>query len=55
MGQPFRMPSLRKALTHCVTHAKRDRVWWTTPGAVADACYALPPGTIPGQGPDDPV
>jgi hypothetical protein len=27
-------------------------VWWTTPGAVADACYALPPGTIPGAGPN---
>jgi hypothetical protein len=52
MGQPFRMPSLRKALTHCVKHPKRGRVWWTTPGAVADACYALPPGTIPGAGPN---
>jgi hypothetical protein len=29
-------------------------VWWTTPGAVADACYALPPGTIPGEGPKGP-
>ena len=50
MGQPYRMPSLRKALTHCVKHAKRDRVWWTTPGAIADFCYSLPPGTIPGEG-----
>ena len=51
VGQPFRLPSLRKALKHCVEHAKRDRVWWTTPGQVADYCYALPPGTIPGEGP----
>jgi allantoinase len=48
VGQPFRLPPLRKALKHCVEHPKRDRVWWTTPGAVADVCYALPPGTIPG-------
>ena len=47
VGQPFRLPPLRKALEHCVEHPKRDRVWWTTPGAVADVCYALPPGTIP--------
>ena len=51
VGQPFRLPSLRKALKHCVEHPKRDRVWWTTPGQVADFCYALPPGTIPGEGP----
>jgi hypothetical protein len=49
MGQPFRLPALRRALTHCVEHRNRDRVWWTTPGAVADACYALPAGTIPGE------
>ena len=51
VGQPFRLPSLRRALKHCVEHAKRERVWWTTPGAVADFCYALPPGVIPGDGP----
>jgi hypothetical protein len=51
VGQPFRLPALRKALKHCVEHGKRDRVWWTTPGQVADHCYALPPGTIPGEGP----
>ncbi len=51
VGQPFRMPSLRKALQHCVNHPKRDRAWWTTPGAVADHCYSLAPGVIPGDGP----
>jgi allantoinase len=54
MGQPFRLPPLRKALKHCVEHSKRDRVWWTTPGAVADFCYTLPSGIIPGEGPTKP-
>jgi hypothetical protein len=48
MGQPFRLPALRRALTHCVEHHHRDRV---TPGAVAESCYALPAGTIPGETP----
>jgi allantoinase len=52
MGQPFRLPPLRKALKHCAEHRRRKRVWWTTPGAISDACYALPPGTIPGEGPE---
>ena len=51
MGQPFRLPVLRKALSHCVKHQAQDRVWWTTPGAISDYCHALPPGTIPGKGP----
>lgn len=51
IGQPFRLPALRKALRHCVEHPQRDRAWWTTPGAVADHCYTLPPGIIPGEGP----
>jgi allantoinase len=50
IGQPFRLPYLRKALRHCVEHPKRDRVWWTTPGAVADHCYGLPAGIVPGDG-----
>ena len=33
---------------------KRDRVWWATPGAVADFCYTLPPGIIPGEGAKQP-
>lgn len=51
IGQPFRMPALRRALRHCVEHPKRDRVWWTTPGGVADHCYALPAGIVPGESP----
>lgn len=46
MGQPFRLPALRKALSHCVSHEMADRVWWTTPGAISDFCYSLPEGTI---------
>lgn len=51
MGQPFRLPALRKALSHCVQHPEHDKVWWTTPGAISDYCYGLPPGLIPGKGP----
>ena len=51
MGAPFRLGALRRALKHCVEHPKRDRVWWTKPGDVAEYCYTLPPGTIPGEGP----
>ena len=47
MGQPFRIDALRKALTHCVGHSQKDRVWWTRPGDVADYCYKLAAGTIP--------
>jgi peptidoglycan/xylan/chitin deacetylase (PgdA/CDA1 family) len=48
VGQPFRLGELRRALRHCVEHPDRHRVWWTRPGSVADHCYALPSGVIPG-------
>jgi hypothetical protein len=48
-GQPFRLRALRRALAHCVGHPNRDRVWFTRPAAVADYCYSLPPGIIPGS------
>lgn len=54
VGQPFRFKPLAEALRHCVNHPKADRVWWTRPGAVAEHCYQLPPGTIPGSGPAEP-
>jgi peptidoglycan/xylan/chitin deacetylase (PgdA/CDA1 family) len=47
VGQPFRLPALRRALAHCTQHANRDRVWWTRPGEIADYCYDLPIGIIP--------
>ncbi|MCH9675281.1 MAG: polysaccharide deacetylase family protein [Gammaproteobacteria bacterium] len=34
MGQPFRLRSLRRALTHIAAH--RDDIWFTTAGAVAE-------------------
>lgn len=49
VGVPFRLGYLRKALKHCVEHPKRDRVWWTQPGEIADYCATLPPGIIPGS------
>ena len=48
-GQPFRLRGLRRALAYCTQHAQRDRVWWTRPGEIADYCYELPPGIIPGS------
>ena len=49
MGQPFRLNRLRQALEHCRSHAGADRVWWTRPGEIADYCYSLPAGTLPGS------
>ena len=48
-GQPFRLRPLRVALKRCVEHKHRDRVWWTRPGDIAEFCYSLPPGIIPGS------
>jgi allantoinase len=48
VGQPFRLRPLRQAITHCVQHPLKDRVWFTTAGDIASYCFSLPPGTIPG-------
>lgn len=48
VGQPFRLRPLRQALEHCVKHPKRDRVWFTRAGDIAEYCIKLPAGTIPG-------
>ncbi len=47
IGQPFRLRQLRRAMEHILSH--RDRLWVTTPGAIADYCATLPPGIIPGS------
>lgn len=39
-GQPFRLRALRRALDHMV--AKRDDVWFTTPGQIAEFIHANP-------------
>ncbi|QQS11654.1 MAG: polysaccharide deacetylase family protein [Rhodospirillales bacterium] len=49
VGQPYRLRALREALRHIVEHPRRDRVWFTRPGAIHDHCAALPAGTIPGD------
>ena len=49
VGQPFRLRALREALTYCAKHKASDRVWYTRAGDIADYCFTLPPGTIPGS------
>jgi hypothetical protein len=49
VGQPFRLRPLRLALKHCVEHKLKDRVWFTRAGAIADYCFGLPKGTVPGS------
>lgn len=44
MGQPHRARALRRALEHVA--ARRDDVWITTAGAIADHVLALPKGTL---------
>ena len=41
---------LRKALRHCFSSAFMDRVWKCKPEDIADYCYALKPGIVPGSG-----
>ncbi len=49
-GQPFRLRMIRRALRHCVDHARAaSRVWWTRPCDISDYCHTLPPGLIPGS------
>lgn len=49
VGQPFRLRHLRWALRHIVTHAAsaENRIWLTTPGAIASYARSLPEGTLP--------
>ena len=44
-GQPHRIRQLRKILGHI--DAKRDKIWMTTPGAIADYVTSLPDNVIP--------
>jgi len=45
MGQPHRARQLRTILEHMA--AQRTRVWFTTPGAIAEHVYGLPEGVVP--------
>jgi len=45
VGQPHRLRHLKRALRHIANH--RDRIWLTTPGAIARHCRSLPAGIVP--------
>ena len=45
VGQPHRLRHLKRALRHIAKH--RDRIWLTTPGAIAQHCLSLPAGIVP--------
>jgi len=45
VGQPHRLRHLKRALRHIAKH--RDRIWLTTPGAIARHCASLPAGMVP--------
>ena len=47
-GQPFRLRPLREAFRHCIEHKLKDRIWFCKPCDIADYCYSLPAGIIPG-------
>ena len=46
VGQPYRLRRLRRALAHIA--ARREQVWITTAGAIAEHVRHLPEGTVPG-------
>jgi peptidoglycan/xylan/chitin deacetylase (PgdA/CDA1 family) len=45
VGQPHRLRHLKRALRHI--GRQRERLWLTTPGAIARHCAALPAGIVP--------
>jgi peptidoglycan/xylan/chitin deacetylase (PgdA/CDA1 family) len=45
VGQPHRLRHLKRALRHIAR--ARERVWLTTPGAIARHCTTLPAGVVP--------
>jgi hypothetical protein len=45
VGQPSRLRHLKRALRHIAR--QRERLWLTTPGAIARHCAALPAGIVP--------
>jgi hypothetical protein len=48
-GYPFRLRPLRAALKHCLASKFIDRVWKCKPEDIADYCYELAPGVVPGS------
>lgn len=49
VGQPARLRPLRKALKHCAEHPKKDKVWFTRAGDIAEYCFKMPKGTLLGS------
>lgn len=49
IGHPFRLAIIRKVLNHIANHEERDKVWYTRAEDIADYCYAMEPGIIPGS------
>jgi peptidoglycan/xylan/chitin deacetylase (PgdA/CDA1 family) len=49
VGQPFRLRPLRQAIKHCVTHKDAGEIWFTRAGDIANHCFAMKPGIIPGS------
>jgi hypothetical protein len=49
VGQPFRLPHLRRMLEHVVNHPDVERVWFTRPGDIARHIATLEPGIVPGS------
>jgi peptidoglycan/xylan/chitin deacetylase (PgdA/CDA1 family) len=45
VGQPHRLRHLKRALRHVAR--QRQRLWLTTPGAIARHCTSLPAGVVP--------
>lgn len=45
VGQPHRLRHLKRALRHIAKN--RERIWLTTPGAIARHCVDLPAGVVP--------
>jgi len=45
VGQPHRLRHLKRALRHIAKH--RERIWLTTPGAIARHCQSLSAGIVP--------
>jgi len=44
VGFPFRIRQLRRALQHIAS--RRERLWLTHPGRIAEHAASLPPGMI---------
>ena len=47
VGQPHRLPHLRRALAHIA--GARDEIWLCTAGAIAEHAAGLPAGVVPGS------